>query len=187
MKSVDKRFFAFAFVFCFSGSAATADCPGRCCPSDKLFEIANHTPFDENSLSAHYLRTAPSSVARYREVCPDQETGEFDEFCSFITGSPTQFDFDTSPFLESCISEPRGCEYHFVRREGPGIAMMQYAPHQLGIDAWEIDGVFGQRTSRAVSEFQDRAGLAVTGQIDVNTATAILLSVSLIESNFVGM
>lgn len=43
----------------------------------------------------------------------------------------------------------------------------------LGYYRYEVDGVFGPRTARAVTEFQRDAGVNVTGQIDDATRAAV--------------
>ena len=56
---------------------------------------------------------------------------------------------------------------------GVSVADIQRALARRGFYYGAIDGDFGPMTSRAIAAFQDRAGLAVTGEINASLARAL--------------
>lgn len=57
---------------------------------------------------------------------------------------------------------------------GDDVTELQTQLSRLGFDCGRVDGIFGPRTSKAVSEFQSNAGLPVDGICSAGTATALL-------------
>jgi peptidoglycan hydrolase-like protein with peptidoglycan-binding domain len=56
------------------------------------------------------------------------------------------------------------------------IRQLQQALNDHGFNAGEVDGVMGARTSAALKQFQSKAGLQPTGQMDQQTLALVGLS-----------
>lgn len=57
---------------------------------------------------------------------------------------------------------------------GDDVTELQTQLSRLGFDCGRVDGIFGPRTAKAISEFQSNAGLPVDGICSTNTVTALL-------------
>jgi len=59
------------------------------------------------------------------------------------------------------------------RMRGERVLALQNALASLGYEIGRVDGIYGPATDTAVRTFQEAAGLAVTGEVDEETARAL--------------
>ncbi|MEO0453324.1 MAG: peptidoglycan-binding domain-containing protein [Verrucomicrobiota bacterium] len=59
-----------------------------------------------------------------------------------------------------------------VQRSKP-VAQAQRTLNEIGYHAGPVDGVFGPKTSAALSQFQSATGLPITGKLDSATSTRL--------------
>lgn len=74
---------------------------------------------------------------------------------------------------ETAVTDDRPLQLTSPRMRGEDVAALQQALANLDYQIGTIDGVYGPATDRAVREFQEIEGLAVTGVVDADTASLL--------------
>ncbi len=79
----------------------------------------------------------------------------------------------------SSLADPGGAILRPGQARGPEVRELQQWLRVAGHDPGPIDGVYGDRTASAVSEFQEAAGIFVDGKVGPNTRAALARALGL--------